>query len=473
MKSMKSFSQIVNSENKIRESRTATSMLQSEITDYIRKVNRILPDSIRGIIALTQRLNLTSADQIEQVRTANKSQLAKVAKELGVSEDQVIELHDSLKRIGKNIKLLPQYQSEAEREAIKAGKLALDDLTIDLDTPAGRNAAAKVYTPLVLKIASQYVGQSRLTKADLISAGMEGLVQAMSDWKKESKDGEKRTTFRTFAAYTVQHAILDEINANGHTLSGTNWYAVDKFGAAMLDAVSLDGLTSKNDDDFDQDHLVELGDKDSNKDFEGEEKNWKEIYKMIETKFSTRDVDIFYRYFGLGPYYGKRQKVKDIAKEYNMSDGNIHNSILGPIFKFLRTNPKAARILGEIRDSYTESLVGEIATLGKECIREALYNDMTFILLEQVTRWNNKQTLERAVLSACDKMSINDAKFILTCLTKGMDAFNAGLSKNRKAVVFFLSEVYPAESMNRKKDADLADYMEELVTATQMLKIDW
>jgi len=469
---MQNFSQIVNSENKIRESRDSVSMLQSEITDYIRKVSRILPDNVRAIIALTQRLNLTSAEQIEKIRTANKSQLAKVAKELGIPEDQAIDLHDSLKRIGNNIKLLPQYQSQVDRDAVMAGKLAKDDLTIDLETPAGRNAAAKLYMPLVLFWANKYVGQCRLTKADLISAGTQGLAEAMDEWKKEGKDG-KKTTFKSFASYRIQQFILDEINANGHTLSGTNWYAVDKFGAALLDATSLDDISGKDDDDFDQDHLSALGDKDANKDYEGEEKNWKEIYKMIETKFSTRDVDIFYRYFGLGPYYGKRQKVKDIAKEYNMSDGNIHNSILGPIFKFLRTNPKAARILGEIRDSYTESLVGEIAMMGKEFIREALYNDMTFILLEQVTRWSNKQVLERAVLSACDKMSVNDAKFILDCLTKGMNEFNAGLSKNRRAVVFFLGEVYPTENMSRKKDADLADYMEELVTATQMLKIEW
>lgn len=469
---MQNFSQIVNNENQIRESHDAVSMLQSEITDYIRKVNRILPDNIRSIIALTQRLNLTSADQIEKVRVANKSQLSKVAQELSIPEEQAMELHDSLKRIGNNIKLLPQYQSQVDREAVMAGKLAKDDLTIDLDTPAGRNAAAKLYMPLVMYWANKYVGQCRLTKADLISAGTQGLAEAMDKWKREGKDG-KKTTFKSFASYSIQHAILDEINANGHTLSGTNWYAVDKFGAALLDASSLDDISGKNDDDFDQDHLSALGDKDTDKDYEGEEKNWKEIYKMIETKFSTRDVDIFYRYFGLGPYYGKRQKVKDIAKEYNMSDGNIHNSILGPIFKFLRTNPKAARILGEIRDSYTESLVGEIAMMGKEFIREALYNDMTFILLEQVTRWNNKQVLERAVLSACDKMSVADAKFILDCLTKGMNTFNDGLSKNRKAVVFFLGEVYPAENMSRKKDADLADYMEELVTATQMLKIEW
>jgi len=95
------------------------------------------------------------------------------------------------------------------------------------------------------------------------------------------------------------------------------------------------------------------------------------------------------------------------------------------------------------------------------------------MMLESITRWNDKRVLERAVLSACDKLDVADAKFILDCLTKGIDVFNAGLRKNRRMIVFFLGEVYPTENMSRKKDADLAEYMEELISATKMLNIEW
>ena len=62
-----------------------------------------------------------------------------------------------------------------------------------------------------------------------------------------------------------------------------------------------------------------------------EEENWKEVFKLLENAFSTRDVDIFYRYFGLGPYRGHRQKSKDIAKDYGMSESNIRNAIISKI----------------------------------------------------------------------------------------------------------------------------------------------
>ena len=465
---MKNFSQIMIDEEKLHEAHAnATAMLQSEITNFIRKVNRSLPQHIKDIAALTQRLNLTSAEQLDKIRMANKSQYDKVARELGISPEQTAELHDMLKKAGKTIRMLPQYQSDKERAEILAGQASLSDMTLDLETPTGRNAAVKMYMPLVYKIADQYVGKSRLDRPSLIDAGTEGLVKAMNDWDKS------KSSFRTFASYTIQHTILDEINAVGHTLSGTNWYAEETFGSAMLDAVSIDGFMGDDDDDFDQSHLKALGTTDGTQDYEGEEKRWKEVYKMIEDKFSSRDVDIFYRYFGLGPYYGQRQKVKDIAKIYGMSDGNIQNSIISKILKFLRTNPKAASITSAIKDAYTESVALEHAMCGKGAIKEALYADNVYMMLESITRWNDKKALERAVLGACDKLDVADAKFVLDCLTKGIDVFNEGLRKHRKMIAFFLGEVYPTENMSRKKDADLAEYMEELISATKMLNVEW
>ena len=194
---------------------------------------------------------------------------------------------------------------------------------------------------------------------------------------------------------------------------------------------------------------------------------------MMEDKFSTRDMDIFYRYFGLGPYHGKRQKSKDIAKEYGMSEGNIRNSIINKIIKFLQTNPKAIRMMTSLRTLYTESLLAELINMNKEEVLEALYRDNTYIMLEEITRWDNKQALIHAVHAACDKMNIDDAKFILNCLTQGLDYFNSNLRKNKKLVVFFLSEVYPSENMSRKTDVELANYMSELIEGTKTFKIDW
>lgn len=460
---MKNFSQIIN------EVRTdSVALLKAEVTAYMRKVNRVLPKNIQDLLYLTDKYGLLSSSDLDAIRTASKSQFPKLSEQYGIPVDQLSDIYSLLKSSVKQLRLLPQYQTKAERMAIEAGQLTTDDLTIDLTTSAGRTAAAKIYAPLVLKIASQYVGKSRLDRPSLVSAGMEGLTDAMNDWKREGVDGDKKTTFKTYAAFRIQQAILNEINANGHVLSGTYWQIVNRQGYEVTDAISID-------DKNNQDLLQNLGidPTDIEVDASKEEENWKEVFKLLENAFSTRDVDIFYRYFGLGPYRGHRQKSKDIAKDYGMSESNIRNAIISRIIKFLQTNPKAMHIMSNLKNMYMESLIVDLMMAGKDAIREAFYADTTYIMLEEITRWNDKQVLYRTVISACDKLSIGDAKFIFLCLTKGMDYYNDNFRQNKKLVIFFLGEVYPMENMTRKTDAQLADYMGELIEATKLFRINW
>lgn len=456
---------------------SAESMLQADVTNYINKVKRILPQNIKDLLALTNKYNLLSSVQLDEIRTAHKGQLDKLAEKYNIPSNDLVSIYNLMKDAGRNIRLMPQYQTNTERAAVEAGQLAASDLTIDLDTQQGRNAAAKIYTPLVLKIVSQYVGKSKLDRPSLISAGMEGLTAAMNDWKKDSGDDGKKTTFRTYASYRIQQAILNEINTNGHDLSGTNWYASKQYGAAALDAAfSVDGFGDGSDDeDFSNDRLVALGtdptDPDTN--VEKEEAMWKDVFKTLEAKFSTRDMDIFYRYTGLGPYHGKREKSKDIAKSYGMSEGNIRNSVINKILKYIQSQPRLMAIMSNIRDMYTESIVRECVNYDPDMLREALYNDSLYIMLEELTRWNNKRVLEQTVLAACDKLDIHGAKFIFDCLTQGMEFVNANLKKNKRLVVAFLSEVYPSENMSRKNEAQLADYMSELIEGARMFNIQW
>ena len=460
---MKNFSQIIN------EVRTdSVALLKAEVTAYMRKVNRVLPKNIQDLLYLTDKYGLLSSSDLDAIRTASKSQFPKLSEQYSIPVDQLSDIYSLLKSSVKQLRLLPQYQTKAERMAIEAGQLTTDDLTIDLTTSAGRTAAAKIYAPLVLKIASQYVGKSRLDRPSLVSAGMEGLTNAMNDWKREGVDGGKKTTFKTYAAFRIQQAILNEINANGHALSGACWQIMNRQGYEMTDAISID-------DKNNQDLLQNLGidPTDMEVDVSKEEENWKEVFKLLENAFSTRDVDIFYRYFGLGPYRGHRQKSKDIAKDYGMSESNIRNAIISKIIKFLQTNPKAMHIMSNLKNMYMESLIVDLMMAGKDAIREAFYADTTYIMLEEITRWNDKQVLYRTVISACDKLSIEDAKFIFLCLTKGMDYYNDNFRQNKKLVIFFLGEVYPMENMTRKTDAQLADYMGELIEATKLFRINW
>ena len=102
-----------------------------------------------------------------------------------------------------------------------------------------------------------------------------------------------------------------------------------------------------------------------------------------------------------------------------------------------------------------------------------LYNDSTYIMLEEVTHWNNKQVVMNTVFAVCDKMSIEEAKVIFDCITGGLEAFNKLFKSNRKLITYFLSEIYPAENIKRKSVDELASLMNELTEATEYFKIVW
>ena len=174
--------------NEVRKNYNSEELLQSEITHYLNKVNKIIPKSVQNVIYLTQKYNLTSATDIDRIKNASKGDFVQIAKDYQMPVEEVESLKKMLKELKSQIKLLPQYLSPQEKKAIELGKLALDDLTIDLETPAGRNAAAKIYAPLIYKIVNQYMGKSKLSRSELISAGMEGFVEAMNNWKSKSKN---------------------------------------------------------------------------------------------------------------------------------------------------------------------------------------------------------------------------------------------------------------------------------------------
>lgn len=454
---MKNFSQLFES-----KSYSSDELLSSEINDYLNKVNKKIPGIVKKVIYLTQKYNLLNAESIDEIRLSGKGALKNLASKYNIPFIEIEDFWKMLKELKNNIKLLPQFQSEYERKAIEAGKLSMDDLTIDLETPQGRDAAAKVYMPMVYKIVKQYVGKSRLDKQELMSAAMLGLTNAMEEWQrnKEGKDG-KKTTFKTYAAYRVQQQILADMQVYGHSLSGTNSYATKKYGAEMLDAISIDSMPRDDDGDFKQDRLALLGIEDEDANLtRDEKKQWDSLYKIIEDKFKQRDVDIFYRYFGLKGY--KREKSKEIAKSLGMSEGNIRNSIINKMILFLKKDHKASDILQNIQDIYSESLMLELIGSSKEHILETLVNDDMFILLEELNRWNNKNVFYRAIANAVNGMS-KEQVFILTDLLKGdFEYLDDNFKKNKNLIILFLKHLYPTENFSRKSDVALIDYMLEL-----------
>ena len=450
---MHNFTQYITEAHKKLESQV---LAGPEVADYIKAVSKTVSRDIQNVLFLTQKYSLFSTDQIEEIRWAGKNLLSKLSEKLGIPENDLEDIWNVISKMKEHeLRVLPQYQSAHERDAVLNKKLRVSDLTIDLESDKGKRDVIKMYTPLVHKIVNQFVGKSKLNKAELMSAALMGFNDAINNW---NPNADKAVSFKTFASYCVRQQILNDINEYGHTLSGTSWYAAEKAkkGEVKLDATSLDSFMN-DDGDWNNDHLAALGAEDKDKD---DTEHWKKVYKAIEDKFKVRDVDIFYRYFGLNGR--KKEKSKDIAKSYGMSEGNIRNSVINKILAFLRTDKELLSILMDIQDIYNEGLMIEMIHMDREQIIEALLNDDTFILLEELNRWSTADKFETAVTTAIHNMSDKDGALITELLKGDFDDIDDLYKKNKKTIVAFLSNMYPTESFARKSDVAIIDRMHEL-----------
>lgn len=442
---MKNFSQLITEARHA----DATAMLVHDITAYNNKLKKSLPVDVQKAIYLTAKLNITSADVLDEIRTANKSKLKSLVDKLNVPLEELEDLWNLMKSIKQNYKVMPQYLSASEREQIEKGILALDDATIDLDSKAGREAVAKRYTPLVIHIVDQMSGKSSLSKSDLMSAGMLALTNAMNDWKREPDDKTgKVVSFKTYAANRIRQQILNDMDEYSHSLSGTNWYATKKARdgeGPSLDAVSFDALT-------DIDHMPELGefDKDRNDD-----PMWKKFYAWLNKTFTQRDVDIFIRYMGLN---GRKEKSKDIAKSYGMSEGNIKNSIINKIIKKIRANSQMMDILADIFNIYTESLMRGMIGMNREQILETFANDDVYLMLEEAGRFGNAASFKKYYTYALGQLTTTEQKEIKKALAGGFAAIDSSLRHNQNIYKKFLRALNPTTS-SAFTDGDIIDGM--------------
>jgi RNA polymerase sigma factor (sigma-70 family) len=434
---------------------TTDKLTIEELNNYIEKTSKLLPSIVKDALYLIRRYIILDVNLINEILSASKSGLKNIAKKCNITESDMEELWKVLKNLKSNVKLLPHFQSPNERADFIKGKLTVDDMVVDLSTQQGRNDAAKMYMPLIHKIVNQYVGKSKLSRQELISAALVGFTQAMNQW-----DQTKGSTFKSYASYRVKQQILNDIDKLSHTMGKTNWYSREKYGTAMLDAVSIDGMIGMDDNgDFKQDRLSALGIDDKDMSIDRDEmKQMKQIQELIEKKFKQRDVDIFYRYFGLAGY--KREKSKDIAKSYGMSEGNIRNAVINKIISYLRNDRNAMGIISNLRDLYNESLMLELIGCDADYIVEFLSNDDVYILLEELNRWENREVFNRTLEKSLE--NINNEKEIIYILKGDFEYLDSHLKKDKKLIVAFLNNMYPTENMSRKTDVSLLEYMSEL-----------
>lgn len=483
---MKKLSQILEARNS-GLSASAVKALQKEITEYNRKMKGRVPEEVTEASLLLDKYQLYDPEIIKRIVAASKSEQKKISTELGITPEDSETLFFLLKKIDKagKLRLIPALMSASERADFEAGRKAMDDLTMDLETERGRNAVAKLYTPLVMKIAGQFVGKSAFDRAELISSGMEGLMNAMLNYRKpetgdidkldiddsDKQEGQeaKKLSFRKYAAWRIRFQILSDINHLSRTVRISQYtYKKLKEEDRVSDtfSVSIDsGFGQDGEEGRQQDRIPDLGHgpEVERADTSKEDQKFKELYKIIEEKFPIKKASIFYRIFGVNGY--KKESARTIASEMGVTEIRI-SQIKKEIILYLKTNPKAAAILSDLRDMYTESLVSEMYNRPKSEIYEALISDDVFVLLESATKWDSKDKLQNAINNALEKLESPDkSDYIVQCLQKGFDFVDGSYRKHKHEIVEFLTSMEPTDTITKRSDAYILDKMSELAEA--------
>lgn len=443
-------------------------LLQDEINRYIKAMSPKVDKRVQAVLyILDKHPNINTKEDILAIRDGKFN----ILKKLDMLPDDLRDLQRLLKKLDRDIMLLPQFLTAQQRQALELNKLDVTDITLDLESERGRQAVAKQFTPLVIKMANQFVGKCGLDKSELISSGMLGLTLAMNQYKNPEEirkaGGESNMTFASYAAYCIRNQILQDITELDGVVK-QSYYAKKKEGVAQINSIDH----SENDDEetISIDRMIELSEEPDYEPTRNEEKEWQKVFKKLESKFSSRDCDIFYRVFGLNGR--KMEKTTEVARSLNTYISNIVR-ITQNMLAFLKKDSETREFLEGILSIYTESLVSGLYNQPREVIVESLIKDNMYVLLEEINQWSNATQFKNAVNHATDILNIEDAKFIYECIDKGFDFVDAHLRKMKPVIIAFLSNLYPTTSFKRKSDIDILDYMQDLSNTSKNYKIKW
>lgn len=351
---------------------------------------------LKQYLAIADKFISAEAKEVINWLIANNSTYVK---ELGSLQDfyskgkpkdpKLQELYKWIGKLNKANRLLevPTFMSDDQLAGILKKEISPDEILLDLNSQKGRNEVAKKYTPLVWKIARGFNGKSGLSLDELFSAGMEGLVYAMDGYGKsaaetqkkrnkhrseeeiadlmndeENKSKRKSYTFLQYAAYMIRIVILEEIknksrlvrvpvsvqnkerketgrNTKNNTVSGEEPVGGDDGGKGIFGKID-----SKEDADasLDQQDIQKL---------------WKGIVKMLQDKFSEKQLDIFYSMNGL--FGHEKLKGKEIMQKYSMKNPSEISNNNWKVLNYIQTNKTLKKAFAELYSLYKECLNDE------------------------------------------------------------------------------------------------------------------
>ena len=284
--------------------------------------------------------------------------------------------------------------------------------------------------------------------------------------KKEAMKA-KSLSFKQYAAWCIRNKIFYDIQKYSHKIRmGQYGYYKTKGDEVQPIYISLD-KTSDN-EHFNIDYFGELAQTGSSR--RGEDRIWKKLFDLISNRFPIRDVIIFKKYFGLEEY--EKEKATSIAKEFKISNSRV-TFIINNIIKFLKNDRDTKDLLSDIADMYNEALFVQLYQMDQQIIEESLLNDDIYLLLEEINRWSDKEVFKNHIITVTNKFSVDEARFIYDCLTNGFEWLDSNYKKNKSLIIWFLSEMYPTETIKRKSDVEILEMMEELIDTNNKFNINW
>lgn len=395
--------------------------------------------------------------------------------------DKQKEIQKLYKKIGDESKVLPQMLSSNQRKAVIDKKINVDDLTLDLESNKGRDAIVKKYLPLVEKIVKQYSEKSNLSKEDLRSAALLGLVNAMDNYKNPEEMAaagkEGNQSFTQYAAYRIKQQILTDMTNYGTNVKISNHFRkkISSTGDVIDKEFSIDSIRGKDEDGepISIDRFLGLSEEDDQFSMREKQEFYEKIFKRIESKFSSRDCNMFYRVWGINGY--DREKVKDIAKELGISEPAVTQACKR-IIKFAAADKEIQSYkdaFESLLDEYVMGKLFEVFNYDKQMIIESLIFDDLYIFVESFNQYNSKEKLIKAINKSTNPLSVEEALFIYNILMGKIDIEPKAINRERGAIVRFLENLYPEKSFKTMNYVDIVTELTQLKSVCDNFKIEW
>jgi DNA-directed RNA polymerase specialized sigma subunit len=485
---MKRLTEIITEAKNTRLSASALKALKTEIDNFINKMDNKISSEVKTVTVLLQKYNIYDKEVIGRLIKGTKTEIKSIVTEFGIEERDINEMLSILKKLNteNRTRLIPIMMTKNEREDYMRGEKKDDDITLDLETERGKNKVAKEYMPMVNKIAKMFVGKSAFTFSDLVSSGTEGLYNAMLNYRKpETNDAEsldisdderkalldaKRKKFEQYAKYRIIYQIKHDINYLSHTVTMGQYEYRKKHrnGESTHITQSIDQTFGDGENQIDRMlSLAEQPDAFKGGDIDD---TIKLITKRLEEEFPMKKCEIFYRLFGVNGR--QRVKARTIADELGVDETQIART-KRQMVTFLQTDKKLLRALSELSDLYTESLLCDMYNLGRETILERLIADDTYVLLEDILKFENKNVFKRAMSNALSEIDTDGADFIVMCIKNGFDFIDRAwnVPSSRGYIIQFLSRLEPTVNYAARTDAFYLGKMSEILELCQKHKL--